>query len=55
LTATSYDESGQVLGYRRSGAPITAEEIVWFDSLPIARFTSSGATITAVHIISPII
>jgi len=51
LTATSYDKSGQVLGYRRRGAPITAEEIVWFDSLAIARSASSGATISAVHII----
>jgi len=51
LTATSYDKSGQVLGYRRPGAPITAEEIVWFDSLAIARSASSGATISAVNII----
>lgn len=27
LTATVYDESGQVLSYRRSGNPITHEEI----------------------------
>ena len=51
LTATVYDEGGQVLSYRRSGSPITHEEIVWFGSTPIARFTSSGTTITAVHTI----
>jgi RHS repeat-associated protein len=51
LTATLYDESGQVLSYRRSGSTITHEEIVWFGNTPIARFTSSGSTITAVHAI----
>jgi RHS repeat-associated protein len=51
LTATLYDESGQVLSYRRSGSTVTHEEIVWFGNTPIARFTSSGTTITAVHTI----
>ncbi len=51
LTAALYDESGQVLSYRRSGNPRTHEEIVWFGNMPIARFTSSGSTISAVHII----
>jgi RHS repeat-associated protein len=51
LTATLYDESGQVLSYRRSGSTITHEEIVWFGNTPIARFTSSGTTITAVQTI----
>jgi RHS repeat-associated protein len=51
LTATLYDESGQVLSYRRSGSTITHEEIVWFGNTPVARFTSSGSTITAVHTI----
>lgn len=51
IRATMYDESGQVAAWLRSGNPVSYEEIVWIDNIPVGRVESSTTAVTSVHAI----